>query len=321
VTTSIRPPIFSELALSRAEVDRLAELRGDLDLMDALLNDATTRILAVFRAEAPVAAHDEEAALIFTPLSDFEDLTEFAFLGKDADGIAYFAGFVTEDFANTSHVGQWKNLRSVGAELGARDAGLLVSAVALANWHSTHQRCPRCGVETIIAEAGWTRKCPDDGSTHFPRTDPAIIVMVTDHQDRALLARQARWQPGWLSVLAGFVEAGESTEAAVVREVGEESGVILDPLTVEYLASQPWPFPNSLMMGYRARVSSRYGSDEDIPLTVDGVEIAHAQWMSREELLKACQVGEIHLPPKVSIAHRLIVDWLGQPLPRETSFR
>lgn len=312
---------MSELALSRAEVDRLAELRGDFALMDSLLHDSTTRILAVLLAEAPVATHDANAALIFTPLSEFEEQTEFAFLGKDTDGIAYFAGFVGQSFANTSHVGQWKNLRAVGVELSARDAGLLVSAVALANWHSTHQRCPRCGVGTVIAEAGWTRKCPDDGSNHFPRTDPAIIVMVTDHHDRALLARQTRWQPGWLSVLAGFVEAGESAEAAVVREVGEESGVVVDPLTVEYLASQPWPFPNSLMMGYRARASAEYRSDEEIPLTVDGVEIAHAQWMSRAELLHACQSGEIHLPPKVSIAHRLIVDWLGEPLPLETSFR
>ncbi len=258
--------------------------------------------------------------LTYLPTAAITDSTPVAFLGCEL-GAWYFCAFVDQDFVDQHDPESWRHLRVIGASLSARDAGLMVAGVALANWHETHTFCARCGVHTSITDAGWTRTCPADKSVHFPRTDPAVIMLITDHQDRALFARQVRWQPGWLSVLAGFVEAGESAEAAVVREIAEEAGVEVDPHSVQYLGSQPWPFPNSLMLGYQARVSSKYSPDVRIDLTVDGEEIAHAQWLSREELLEASRSGEIHLPPPVSIAHRLIVNWLGEPLPRESAFR
>lgn len=310
-------PLLQDLALARSTVDRSAHLRKDVTAMARAWSDSSTRVVPVFRGSSRLTQATE---LAFSAPSDIADSTPVAFLGYES-GIAFFAAFVDQVFVDQHDPDTWRHLRVVGAALSARDAGLMVTGVALANWHETHTHCPRCGAHTAITDAGWTRTCPIDNSVHFPRTDPAVIMLITDHQDRALLARQVRWQPGWLSVLAGFVEAGESAEAAVVREIAEEAGVNIDPASVQYVGSQPWPFPNSLMLGYFARVSNQYLPSEPIELTVDGEEIALAQWWSRSELLEASRSREIHLPPPVSIAHRLIVRWLGEPLPRESAFR
>jgi len=191
-------------------------------------------------------------------------------------------------------------LREVGAVLGDRDAGLLVHAVALTNWHATHLRCPRCGTLTDIVQGGAVRRCPEDGSEHFPRTDPAVIVLVTDGADRCVLGRQASWPAGRYSTLAGFVEPGESAEQAVVREVLEESGVQVRE--VSYRASQPWPFPSSLMLGFRALC------DADAAPSARDDELEDVRWFDRDEL-RGRLTG---LPPQVSIAHGLISDWLAE---------
>jgi NAD+ diphosphatase len=308
--------LLRDLALSRSTVDRAAHLRrNDQSLRSALL-DPATRVFPVYRASAPIIGGE----LVFSSPLDFDQACEFVFLGVEG-GTSFFCVFVDQAYVDTHNQDSWINLRAIGSALCDRDAGLMVAAVALANWHETHPRCPRCGAATVLADAGWIRRCPEDNSMHFPRTDPAVIMLITDHQDRALLARQMRWASGWMSVLAGFVESGESAEAAVVREISEEAGIEVNPASIQYLGSQPWPFPNSLMLGYQAEVSDRYGSDELIAVTVDGEEIAHAEWFSREQLVTAVKAGELHLPPPVSIAHRLIVNWLGEPLPRETNFR
>ena len=150
---------------------------------------------------------------------------------------------------------------------------------------------------------------------HFPRTDPAVIVLVRDPDDRALLGRQGRWTEGWFSTLAGFVEAGESAEAALRREVREESGIVIgsDPHAIAYLGSQPWPFPASIMLGYHA------WTDDPDTLEPDGEEIVETRWLSREELASACSTGEVRLPPDISIARRLIERWYGGPLPGDWS--
>jgi len=308
--------LLRDLALSRSTVDRAAHLRRNGEALAAALCDPETRVFPVYRASAPVI----DGELVFAPPNDFDVTTEFVFLGVEG-GTSYFCVLVDRAYVDAHDPAQWQNLRVVGASLSDRDAGLMVAAVALANWHDTHTRCSRCGEATVMADAGWLRKCPVDNSMHFPRTDPAVIMLVTDRQDRALLARQVRWESGWMSVLAGFVESGESAEAAVVREISEEAGVDVDPSSIRYWGSQPWPFPNSLMLGYQAAVSDQYGVEELIPVTVDGVEIAHAEWFSRDQLISAVVAGELHLPPPVSIAHRLIVNWLGKPLPSETKFR
>jgi NAD+ diphosphatase len=205
---------------------------------------------------------------------------------------------------------RWSGLREVGTRLGDRDAGLLVIAVALSNWHATHPRCPRCGAITSPSLAGWSRTCPQDSTQHFPRNDPAVIVLVTDDADRALLGRRGDWPPGWFSTLAGFVEAGESAEMAVVREIAEEAGVTVDVGRLDYLGSQPWPFPSSLMLGYRARVTADSGEARP-----DGEEITELRWFSRTELAAAAADGTVKVPPPLSIARRLVEHWYGAELP------
>ena len=198
-------------------------------------------------------------------------------------------------------------LREVGALLSDRDAGLFVHAVALANWHATHGRCARCGETTTVEAAGHVRRCTACGTEHFPRTDPAVIVLVTDDAGRALLGHNPQWPANRYSTLAGFVEPGESAEHAVVREIKEESGV--DVVDVRYLGSQPWPFPSSLMLGFTARAV-----DADA-VSVDGVEIADARWFSPADLRAAVASGEVLFPPSVSIARRLVEHWYGGPIP------
>jgi NADH pyrophosphatase NudC (nudix superfamily) len=198
-------------------------------------------------------------------------------------------------------------LREAAALLNDRDAGLFTHAVALANWHATHTHCPRCGTPTVTVAAGHAQRCPADGSEHFPRIDPAVIMLVTDPEDRCLLARNRRWPERRVSILAGFVEPGESAEQAVAREVQEETGIAV--ARVRYAGSQPWPMPQSLMLGFRAAASG------GLELRVDDDEIAEAHWYSREELRLALAAQEILLPPPVSIAHRLIQSWYGEELP------
>ena len=191
--------------------------------------------------------------------------------------------------------------------LGDRDAGLFTHAVALANWHDTHTHCPLDGTPTIPDPGGHSTRCPADGTEHFPRTDPAVIMLVTDPDDRCLLARNAAWPGRRVSILAGFVEPGESAEQAVIREVAEETQIKVT--NVRYVGSQPWPMPRSLMLGFRAEAPAGQA------IVVDREEIAEAHWFSRDELLAAIQAREIALPPPVSIARHIIEAWFGGPLP------
>jgi NAD+ diphosphatase len=198
------------------------------------------------------------------------------------------------------------SLREAGPLLSDRDVGLMTHAVALANWHAVHTHCPRCGAVTAPEQAGHSRRCPVDGSEHFPRLDPAVIMLVTDPDDRCLLARNAQWPERRVSILAGFVEPGESAEQAVAREVLEETGISVTG--ARYVGSQPWPMPHSLMLGFRARATG------SLQIVVDSDEIAEARWFSRDELRASVASGQIRLPPPVSIAHRIIESWYGSDL-------
>jgi NAD+ diphosphatase len=225
----------------------------------------------------------------------------------------YFAVLSYTGSATAGLDDDWQGLRQLADSLSDLELGLLTSATALQAWHQRHTRCPRCGAVTEVSQSGWSRTCPVDGSEHFPRTDPAVIMLVRDDQDRCLLARSPLWPPGRLSVLAGFVEAGESAEAAVIREVGEEVGIAV--ANVRYVASQPHPFPASLMLGFTADAIG------DTTLVPDDDEIAEAGWFTREEVRRARDWGQETatdtgvlraLPPTMSIARQLIDSWIAE---------
>jgi len=285
---------LGELPLARVEVDRAAHHRGDEAFLARAWADPTTAVLGVDGARLAVAGD----ALDWRSPPQMDPSTPRYLLGVDAGGRAYFA-------VHTALGEAGRSLREVGDRLSGADAGLGVLATALDQWHERHPHCPRCGAATEVAMAGFVRRCPRDGSEHHPRTDPAIIVLVTDPSGRrALLGRQASWPPRRFSTLAGFVEAGESAEAAVVREVAEESAVVVASVT--YLASQAWPFPASLMLAFRAVAA---GDADPVP---DGEEIAQARWVSRDQLAAEVASGELLLPPSVSIARALIDGWAAQ---------
>ena len=279
-------------ALSRATVDRDAATRESEQLLEQAWSGAQVLVL-----------DDQGRALV--------DGTDLVLVGPDEappgerlylgslQGQAFFA--VNGELPRRLGA-QKKNLRDVGALLTDRDAGLMVHGVALANWHATHRHCPRCGAPTRAAKGGAVRRCDDDGSEHFPRTDPAMIVLVTDGHDRCVLGRQPIWPPGRFSTLAGFVEPGESAEQAVVREVMEEVGIAVSE--VIYQGSQPWPFPASLMLGFTAICAP-----DAVPVARDG-ELEEARWFTKDEL----RDGSAMLPTPVSIAYLLITSWLdGSP--------
>ncbi len=200
---------------------------------------------------------------------------------------------------------RWATLRDVGHALSDRDADLATTAVALAEWHLRHLRCTRCGAPTTPVQAGWVRRCPEDGTEDYPRTDAAVIMAVTDDDGRILLGHAPHWPPRRFSTLAGFVEPGESVETAVRREVAEETGVVVGD--VSYMGSQPWPFPASLMLAFRARART-------VELTVDTRELAEARWFTRAELHDAVREGRVLLPMRTSVALALIEEWYGGPV-------
>ncbi|MDP9496505.1 MAG: NAD(+) diphosphatase [Actinomycetota bacterium] len=282
-------------ALSRGTVDRDAALREDETGLAAAWERA--RVLVVEDGRALVA---DDALVLVAP--DQAPLGDRLYLGCD-DGGPYFAVAGPLPEQPGAHAA---TLRDVGALLDDRDAGLLVHAVALTTWHAAHPHCPRCGARTVSVRGGSVRECTADGSTHFPRTDPAAIVLVHDGADRCVLGRQPVWPPGRYSILAGFVEPGESVEQAVVREVREESG--LEVVDVAYAASQPWPFPSSLMLGYTARCPDPGA----VPRSADA-ELEDVRWFTRAEVQAAggwAGGGSgLLLPPEVSIASRLIAAW------------
>ncbi|TLM75912.1 NAD(+) diphosphatase [Pseudarthrobacter sp. NamB4] len=197
---------------------------------------------------------------------------------------------------------RWASFRDVAAGLTETHTALFVEASAIANWHAGHTHCPRCGTPTKVESGGWVRRCPADSSEHFPRTDPAIIVTVVGPDDRLLLGGGGPVDARNYSLLAGFVEPGESLEQAVVREIYEEVGVRVT--ACQYLGSQSWPFPASLMLGFTAVT-------EDAEARPDGVEVTRARWFSREELQDAVLSGEITISSRLSIARSLIEHWYG----------
>lgn len=267
--------------------DRDDAVRTDPVRLEQLWTDPSRRVMAVYKAHIAIDP-DESFAL------------DDAILLGVAGGEPWFAV--------PGKIDGMQDLRAVAGSLTPVERSAALTAVALDNWHATHRRCPRCGEPTVPIRAGWVRQCPQDGSEHFPRTDPAVITLVVDDDGRALLGRRAIWPEGWFSTLAGFVEPGENFEQAVAREVAEEAGVQVVPAEVRYRGTQPWPFPCSIMIAFTAHVRPQ-------PTEPDGEEIAETAWFSRDEFRAAAEAGQLRIPPPVSVAYHLIADWYGEAVP------
>ncbi len=292
-------PSRSQPPMGRSVFDRVTERRHEPEWIAQAWVGA--RVLSVSERSTTPAT---DGGLRLLPSSEVDQSAERFFLGVH-DGSTYFAVRVEaqEDWKSTRELGEW---------LSELELDLLVTAVALVQWHSRHPRCPLCGEATVVDNAGWTRRCPVDQSQHFPRHDPAVIMLVHDGGDRCLLGRGRQWGPGRYSTLAGFVDAGESLESAVAREVFEEVGVRVTD--IRYAASQPWPFPSSLMLGFTAR------ADGAPQLHPDGTEVVEAGWFTREEVRLAADWTDDNflgdgpqlraVPPHFSISRFLIDGWL-----------
>jgi NAD+ diphosphatase len=279
------------IAFSGAALDRAPALRRRPDWLEGQRADRRAR--AVLMSERGVWL-DDGRLLLERPTA------EAVFLGL-MDGAPFFADHVG---AAEPERGRPAGLREAATELPAAEAGLAAYAASLLAWHRRHRFCANCGAPTEARDGGHERFCPTCEAHHFPRTDPVVIVRVSDGADALLLGRQARWPEGRFSLLAGYVEPGETLEEAVRREVLEESGVVLD--SVSYVASQPWPFPSSLMLGFGALAAR----GEPVP---GDDELAEVGWFEREELERAARgEGPLLLAPPYSIARRLIDAWLGE---------
>jgi NAD+ diphosphatase len=288
--------------LTGSALDRAAEERMTEGLIETARADAGTRVLVIAGDAAPLARADE--LHWFSP-ADVPEGGEWAFLGRDDSGAALLAAvFPPADEPLLDAPAGWAGLRVVGGTLSPSDADAFVEALSLGRWLLDSPHCPACGALTALADAGWSRRCPSCGRQHFPRTDPAVIVAITsaDDPDRLLLGSNALWGVNRFSCFAGFVEAGESLEAAVRREVREEAGV--DAVDIRYRGSQAWPYPRSLMLGFWATAA------DDAAAEADGEEIIAIRWFTRDEI-GAGLAGEndLLLPGPASIAHRLISDW------------
>jgi NAD+ diphosphatase len=299
---------LSKLPLSRYELDRDYLTRERESLFDELWADPSTRVLPIFEGSALLSG---AAELALVPTDAIANTGLRVYLGRSTSATArepVGTPIVAVQLEDAGHLAEsdWGNLRQLGDLLGDRDAGLFTEALAIINWHASHQFSPRTGEPTVSEKGGWVRRDPVSNTEVFPRTDPAIIVGVTDADDRLLLGSNALWESNRYSLLAGFVEPGESLEHAVAREIFEEAGIrVIDPV---YLGSQPWPFPASIMLGFTARVDPESVG----AATPDGKEILDLRWFSRAELVAA--LGEIRLPGRTSIARAIIEEWFGETI-------
>ncbi|HOQ20936.1 NAD(+) diphosphatase [Microbacterium paulum] len=299
--------------LARAGIDRAADERSVEGLVDLLRGEAATRVVAVHGDRGLVEASGSRLHLL-TP-DAVGAAAEWAFLGRDAQGAVVLLAVTAADAeapAAGEQAARWRALREVGGALDPIDAGLLVEAVSLGRWLVDAPYCSACGARTVVRAAGWARHCLACGREHFPRTDPAVIVAVQSADgERLLLGKNALWAGrNMYSTFAGFVEAGESLESTVAREVLEEAGIALTD--VRYRGSQSWPYPRSLMLGFHATAVP--GAEA----RGDGEEIVDVRWFARDELAEAFAAqaqdaaggAGFALPGPASIAHRLILDWV-----------
>ncbi len=316
-----------QVTFGGSALDRAGEVRSDPDALAALARDPAARAILFWRGKplitparpaglvrlamdhavvqrsntAPILLGREEGAARFAV-----DISEWEPEDLDADALGGFLDPSEQRHPLLDDGMVFAELRRVMTWLDARDAELAATGKAILGWHEIHPFCARCGTKSEIANGGWQRNCPSCNASHFPRTDPVVIMLIT-HGNKVLMGRSPGWPEGMYSLLAGFVEPGETLEAAVRREVFEESGVRVGP--VHYLSSQPWPFPGSLMFGCQGVAIS-----EDI--TIDPVEIEDALWISREEMMEVFTGNHATIlsARKGAIAHFLLENWLADTL-------
>ncbi|GAA3761798.1 NAD(+) diphosphatase [Microbacterium kribbense] len=302
-------PLAPIPALGHSGFDRSATERTDPQLIEKLRADAATRVLVV-RGDAAQCGAD--GRLHYRAPAEVPRGAQWMFLGRAGDGTALLAAAFEAGDTDAS----WGPLRAIGGGLDAQDGDAFVTAVSLGRWLREAAFCPACGTRLQGHSAGWARRCPSCRREHFPRTDPAIIVAVesASRPDRLLLGSNALWGANRYSCFAGFVEAGESLESAVLRELHEESGIAAGD--IRYRGSQAWPYPRSLMLGFRVRAL------DDDRARADGDEIAAVRWFTRAEIGAALDRGgwadgradddRVLLPGPASIAYRLIADWYAE---------
>jgi NAD+ diphosphatase len=287
------------------EFNRAVERREDLAWIRERLADPASRLYPIWRMRNYVSDPEAPRAVVLEPerrAALLESAATVVLLGIEQEVAHFLVDISHLDEAAAIELGHAVDLRAVGVLMPQREGALLAYARGLTYWHDRHKFCGTCGAPTEVKAAGHQRQCtnPDCSAVQFPRTDPAVIMRVT-HGDKILMARQAVWAQGMHSVLAGFVEPGESLEDAVAREVYEEVGLRLT--RIKYFSSQPWPFPSSLMLGFSAEATSP-------DFRVDQDELESARWMTRPELLNSPEDATFKLPRKDSISRRLIEDWL-----------
>ena len=287
-----------KIAFAGSHLDRADHIRTDPAALEGLMN-WRARLLKLDGLDPVISP---ENALEWGTLADADPASELVFLGL-ADGRGCFAEVQTKLQGSVAPANPrvWAAMAALSPEELATYGG----ARSLVDWHARHRFCARCGAGTKLAKGGWQRTCEGCAAEHFPRVDP-VTIMLVEHGGRLLLGRQPRFPPRRFSALAGFVEPGESIEEAVAREVQEEAGVRVGP--VSYIASQPWPFPSSLMIGC-------YAEALDDQLTIDTTELDEADWFTREEVA-AAMAGDDNArfiaPPPHAIAHHLLDWWLNR---------
>jgi len=296
-------------------LDRADHLRRDDGWLAERLRAPETRFVPVWRDLNLVVSGRAPAVAAIAGADGLGIGADSGFvvlLGVETGGRAWFAADLSEreeqDLSEFHDGAEFTELRRVGALMDPADGALLAYARGMLHWHRRHRFCGVCGSPTASRQGGHLRVCTgrDCAAEHFPRTDPAVIMLVTrpgPNGGACLLARQSRWPPGMVSTLAGFVEPGESLEEAVAREVFEETAVRVR--NVRYRGSQPWPFPSSLMLGFRAE------AEEGAPITFDRHELEDARWFTRADIADFPAMG-LKLPRRDSIARRLVDEWLRQ---------
>lgn len=316
-----------QVTFGGSSLDRAGEIRSDAGAVAAAMADPDARAILFWRGKAliaparpsalarlsmdhPVLAEAVEAPVL---LGREDGAARFAYdisdWAPDAFDAAELGGFLDPSEQQHPLLGEdmvFAELRRVMTWLNPRDAELAATGKAVFGWHATHGFCAKCGSKSDMSQAGWQRICVACGASHFPRTDPVVIMLIT-HGNSVLMGRSPGWPEGMYSLLAGFVEPGETLEAAVRREVFEESGVRVGQVT--YLSSQPWPFPASLMFGCEGVATSR-------EITIDPVEIEDAMWVTREDMMEVFAGTHTKILParKGAIAHFLLENWLADTL-------